>query len=85
MNCSMRPSNLTYFVRKLVLTMGSTSILLMHPLNETAQFAVRELLGGAYCLLYPAIYMQLPLIRELEDFKPLVWFGVQFDWTPDWV
>ena len=52
-------------------------IVLLHPLNEGAQFSIRELLGAAYRLLYPAINMQVLLIGEFEDFKPLV-FGCLF-------
>ena len=48
----------------------------MHPLNEGAEFAVRELLGAADRLLNPAINGELLLVSEFEDFKPLVFRGL---------
>ena len=52
------------------------NVILMHPLNEGAKFAVRELLGGADCLLNPAVNRELFLRSELEDFKSLVFRGL---------
>jgi len=52
------------------------NIVLVHTLNESAEFADRELLGAAYRLLNPAINGELLLIREFEDFKPLVFRGL---------
>ena len=51
-------------------------ILLMHPLNESAEFSIREILGGADRLFNPAINGELLLMREFEDFKPLVFRGL---------
>jgi hypothetical protein len=48
----------------------------MHPLNESAEFAVREFFGGAYRFLNPAINGELLLMSEFEDFKPLVFRGL---------
>src|SRR5437764_10652502 len=52
------------------------NVVLAHPLNEGAEFAVREFFGGTDRFLNPAINMQLPLIRVLEDFKPLIFCGL---------
>jgi phage baseplate assembly protein W len=55
---------------------GCRQITSVQPLNETAQFSIRELLGGAYRLLNPAVNGELLFLREFEDFKPLVFRGL---------